>query len=41
MAGDINRMHQNLHPGFSRVYAKVLQTGVIRPGDPVELLAPA
>jgi MOSC domain-containing protein YiiM len=41
MAGDINRMHQNLNPGFSRVYAKVLQTGVIRPGDPVELLAPA
>jgi MOSC domain-containing protein YiiM len=41
IAGDINRMHQNLHPGFSRVYAKVLQTGVIRPGDPVELLAGA
>jgi len=39
IAGDINRMHQNLHPGFSRVYAKVLQAGVIRPGDPVELLA--
>lgn len=37
-AGDINRMHQNLHPGYSRVYAKVLETGVIRPGDPVELL---
>lgn len=41
IAGDINRMHQNLHPGFSRVYAKVLQSGVIRPGDPVELIAPA
>ncbi|HEY5475443.1 MAG TPA: MOSC domain-containing protein, partial [Tepidiformaceae bacterium] len=38
MAGDINRMHQDLHPGFSRVYAKVLQPGIIRPGDPVELL---
>ncbi|HEY5476090.1 MAG TPA: MOSC domain-containing protein, partial [Tepidiformaceae bacterium] len=41
MSGDINRMHQDLHPGFSRVYAKVLQPGIIRPGDPVELLPSA
>lgn len=36
--GDINRMHQNLFPGFSRVYARVLTGGVVRPGDPAELL---
>jgi MOSC domain-containing protein YiiM len=35
---DINRMHQNVHPGWSRVYARVLEPGTIRPGDPVELL---
>jgi MOSC domain-containing protein YiiM len=33
--GDINRMHQSLHPGWSRVYARVIEPGVIRPGDPV------
>lgn len=36
--GDFNRMHQNLYPGSSRVYARVLQPGLVRPGDPVELL---
>ncbi len=36
--GDINRMHQNLYPGYSRVYAKVLRPGIMRTGDPVELL---
>ena len=41
MNGDINRMHQNVHPGWSRVYASVLEAGTIRPGDVVELLAPA
>jgi MOSC domain-containing protein YiiM len=39
--GDFNRMHQNLFPGFSRTYARVLSGGVVRPGDPVELLPPA
>jgi MOSC domain-containing protein YiiM len=34
---DSNRIHQNLHPGWSRVYAKVLAGGVIRPGDPVRI----
>jgi len=34
---DSNRIHQNLHPGWSRVYARVLSGGVIRPGDPIEL----
>jgi MOSC domain-containing protein YiiM len=38
MNGDFNRMHQNVHPGWSRVYARVLEPGTIRPGDPVELL---
>lgn len=40
VGGDFNRMHQNLFPGFSRVYARVLQPGVVRPGDTVELTAP-
>lgn len=34
---DFNRMSHLLHPGWSRVYTRVLQTGVIRPGDVVEL----
>jgi MOSC domain-containing protein YiiM len=37
--GDFNRMHQNLHPGWSRVYARVIAGGVIRPGDSIELIA--
>jgi MOSC domain-containing protein YiiM len=36
--GDFNRMHHVLHPGWSRVYARVLTGGTIRPGDVVELL---
>lgn len=36
--GDFNRMHQNLFPGFSRTYARVIEGGVVRPGDRVELL---
>jgi MOSC domain-containing protein YiiM len=36
--GDFNRMHQNLFPGFSRVYARVLTGGAIQPGDAAELL---
>ena len=31
--GDISRINQQLHPGRSRVYARVLTEGVIRPGD--------
>jgi MOSC domain-containing protein YiiM len=38
LGGDFNRMHQAVHPGWSRVYARVLAGGVIRPGDPIELL---
>lgn len=36
--GDFNRMHQNLFPGWSRVYARVLEPGTVRPGDSVELI---
>lgn len=36
--GDSNRIHHRLFPGWSRVYARVLRGGIIRPGDPVELL---
>lgn len=39
--GDFNRMHHNLFPGYSRVYARVIAGGVVRPGDEVELLPPA
>ncbi|GBD24484.1 hypothetical protein HRbin29_02162 [bacterium HR29] len=38
LGGDFNRIHHALHPGWSRVYARVLQGGVIRPGDAVELV---
>ncbi|MEO8541204.1 MAG: MOSC domain-containing protein [bacterium] len=34
---DSNRIHQNLHPGWSRAYARVINGGVIRPGDRVDL----
>jgi MOSC domain-containing protein YiiM len=33
--GNFSRMSQKLHPGWSRLYAKVLVEGVVRPGDPV------
>lgn len=36
--GDFNRMNQKLFPGFSRVYARVLEGGTLRPGDRVELI---
>jgi MOSC domain-containing protein YiiM len=35
--GDFTRMSQKLHPGWSRVYARVLERGHIRTGDPVVL----
>ena len=37
--GNFKRMHQSLHPGWSRVYARVVTGGLIRPGDAAELLA--
>ena len=36
--GRSSRVSQKLHPGWSRVYARVLREGVIRPSDPVELI---
>jgi len=35
--GDFTRIAQKLHPGWSRVCARVLTGGVVRPGDVVEL----
>jgi MOSC domain-containing protein YiiM len=34
-SGNFSRMSQKLHPGWSRLYGKVLVEGVVRPGDPV------
>ena len=33
--GNFSRMSQKLHPGWSRLYAKFLVEGVVRPGDAV------
>jgi MOSC domain-containing protein YiiM len=38
--GDFARVSQKRHPGGSRVYARVLEEGTIRPDDHVELIAP-
>jgi MOSC domain-containing protein YiiM len=38
--GDHARISQKRHPGWSRVYARVLRPGTIRPGDPVCLVSP-
>lgn len=35
--GDYQRISQKKQPGRSRVYAKVLKEGVVRPGDRVEI----
>jgi MOSC domain-containing protein YiiM len=37
IAGEFIRIAQKLHPGWSRVYARVLREGQIRFGDPVEV----
>lgn len=39
--GEFARVSQKKHPGWSRVYARVLEEGVIRPGDDVTLVAAA
>lgn len=36
--GDFTRVSQKSHPGWSRVYARVLATGTIRQGDPARVL---
>lgn len=33
--GEFSRISQKLHPGWSRLYARVLAEGVVRPGDRV------
>ena len=35
--GDYTRISQKKNPGWSRLYAKVLREGVVRPGDAVEV----
>ncbi len=35
--GYINRIHQSRYPGWSRVYARVLQSGEVTVGDAAEL----
>jgi MOSC domain-containing protein YiiM len=37
IAGEFVRIAQKLHPGWSRLYARVLREGQIRFGDPVEV----
>jgi MOSC domain-containing protein YiiM len=39
--GEFPRLSQKLHPGWSRLCARVLRAGVVRTGDPVEVLAAA
>jgi MOSC domain-containing protein YiiM len=36
--GDFMRVYHKLRPGWSRWYARVLCEGVVREGDPIELL---
>ena len=38
--GDFTRISEKLHPGESRVYARVLREGAIRPGDVARIVAP-
>jgi MOSC domain-containing protein YiiM len=38
--GDIERIDQDVNPGWSRVYAKVLKEGLVRRGDAVVLASP-
>ena len=35
---DFTRISQKVHPGWSRVYTRVITAGTIRPGDAVRLL---
>jgi MOSC domain-containing protein YiiM len=37
--GKFTRISQKLHPGWSRLYARVLREGLVREGDAVRLLA--
>jgi MOSC domain-containing protein YiiM len=35
--GDVSRISQKTHPGWSRVYARVLRGGTIRTGEAVRI----
>jgi MOSC domain-containing protein YiiM len=35
--GNMNRVSAKLHPGWSRLYARVIDEGLLRVGDPVAL----
>jgi MOSC domain-containing protein YiiM len=35
---DFTRISHKRHPGWSRLYASVLAGGILRPGDPVDLV---
>lgn len=35
--GEFKRIAQKVHPGWSRVYARILREGLVREGDEVEL----
>ncbi|MDP9380371.1 MAG: MOSC domain-containing protein [Chloroflexota bacterium] len=37
--GRFKRVSEKVHPGESRVYARVLETGEVRPGDEVRLIS--
>ena len=39
--GQYGRVSDKRHPGWSRVYARVLAPGPVRPGDPIVRLTPA
>ena len=39
--GDFSRVSEKRHPGWSRMYARVLREGVVREGDPVETVGGA
>lgn len=41
LGGDYSRVSQKRHPGWSRVYARVLAEGVVRTGDAVRVLTEA
>ena len=36
--GDFNRLNQKTNPGWSRIYARVISTGTVRPGDAITVL---
>ena len=37
--GEFIRIAEKFHPGWSRVYARVISEGEVRPGDPVRLVS--